>query len=455
MNANQEVLLGLSARDLIAASAVLVVLIVGDLLLRWLLGRRARAADRHASLDLANPGGSRPWAAPMLRSLAGPATLLLWTYGVHFALTDVVPADWFSTRHEQVLAIAHWVRGLLTLAALLWLLGRAGRIVERQLSASLATSHTGWNYRLLPLLVRALRLALPFIAAMLAIPMMRLSPELQNLAQNLLTVGLIGALAYLLMQLVGVMTELLLSRYRLDTADNLHARGVHTQVTVLRKLAVAVIFLFALASMLMVFDSVRRLGTAMLASAGIASVIIGFAAQKSLATLLAGFQIAMTQPIRVDDVVIVEGEWGRIEEIALTYVVVKIWDERRLVVPITYFIEKPFQNWTRNSSELLGTVFLYMDYTVPLADLRAEFDRVVTASPLWDGRVKIVQVTDAKERTLELRCLVSTRDAPQGFDLRCEVREKLVDWLQRNHPGALPKERVEGWGPWDEAPRPA
>jgi small-conductance mechanosensitive channel len=203
-----------------------------------------------------------------------------------------------------------------------------------------------------------------------------------------------------------------------------------------------VITVFGLASMLMVFESVRQFGTAIIASAGVAGIIVGFAAQKSIATLLAGFQIAMTQPIRIDDVVIVENEWGRIEEITLTYVVVRIWDLRRLILPITYFIETPFQNWTRQSADILGTVFLHTDYNVPLDKLRSEFKRVLEASPLWDKKVCVLQVTDSNERTLEIRALASARDASAAWDLRCEVREKLVTYLQRNYPESLPRIRA-------------
>ena len=183
-----------------------------------------------------------------------------------------------------------------------------------------------------------------------------------------------------------------LRQHRLDVSDNLQARSIYTQVVVLKKVALTIIGIFTLASMLMVFDSVRQFGASILASAGIAGIVIGFAAQRSIATLLAGFQIALTQPIRVDDVVIVENEWGRIEDITLTYVVVRIWDLRRLVVPITYFIEQPFQNWTRSSSDILGTVFLYVDYSVPLDALRAELTRLLKASRYWDGKVNVLQV---------------------------------------------------------------
>jgi small-conductance mechanosensitive channel len=225
--------------------------------------------------------------------------------------------------------------------------------------------------------------------------------------------------------------------------DNLEARKIYTQVKVLKKIAVVVIVVFTTASMLMVFDSVRQLGTSILASAGVVGIIIGFAAQRSIATVLAGFQIAMTQPIRLDDVVIVEDEWGRIEEITLTYVVVRIWDLRRLIVPINYFTEKPFQNWTRVSADLLGTVYLYCDYALPVEAVRAELQRLLQASPLWDGKVANVQVTDATEKALQLRALMSASDASKLWDLRCAVREQLLGFLQRKYPDSLPRLRAE------------
>lgn len=210
----------------------------------------------------------------------------------------------------------------------------------------------------------------------------------------------------------------------------------------LRKIVTSIVALIAIASMLMVFESVRHFGTAIIASAGVAGIILGFAAQKSIATLLAGVQIALTQPIRIDDVVIVEGEWGRIEEITLTYVVVCIWDWRRLVLPISYFIEKPFQNWTRTSAEIIGSVFLYVDYSVPLQPLRAELQRILNNSTLWDRKVSVLQVTDSKQHTVEIRVLVSARDAGTSWDLRCEVREQLIAYLQKHHPESLPRLRT-------------
>jgi small-conductance mechanosensitive channel len=192
----------------------------------------------------------------------------------------------------------------------------------------------------------------------------------------------------------------------------------------------------------MVFPKGQQIGKTLLASAGIIGIVVGMSAQKTITTVIAGLQIAFTQPIRLDDVVIVESEWGRIEEITLTYVVVRIWDQRRLIVPVTYFIEKPFQNWTRTTAELLGTVFLYTDYTVPVDAVRQTLQDILGKSPLWDRRVCVLQVTNATEKTMELRALMSTANASDGWDLRCQVREQLLTYIQKQHPEALPRTRA-------------
>jgi small-conductance mechanosensitive channel len=228
-----------------------------------------------------------------------------------------------------------------------------------------------------------------------------------------------------------------------NVSDNLRARAIHTQFGIVRKIAIVVIGVFALATVLMSFEEFRQLGAGILASAGLAGLVIGFAAQKTLGNLLAGIQIAITQPIRIDDVVVVEGEWGRIEEITLTYVVVRIWDLRRLVLPIGYFLEQPFQNWTRVSADVLGTVYLVVDYTVPVDEIRAQLERIVRESNLWDRKVCGVQVTGASEHGIEVRALVSAADSSKAWDLRCEVREKLIAFLQQNYPGSLPRVRAE------------
>jgi small-conductance mechanosensitive channel len=249
--------------------------------------------------------------------------------------------------------------------------------------------------------------------------------------------------SWFLIRLVNIFKTLILSRYEISTEDNLEARRITTQLDVIQRVLGFLIILVAVSSILMTFDKVRQIGISILASAGIAGIIIGFAAQRSLATLIAGIQIAITQPIRIDDVVIVENEWGWIEEITLTYVVVRIWDQRRLIAPITYFIERPFQNWTRKTAELLGTVFIYADYRVPVDELRKELEMIVAETPLWDKRVAMMQVTNATEKTVELRALVSAENASNAWELRCYVREKLISFLQQNYPESLPLVRVE------------
>jgi small-conductance mechanosensitive channel len=254
---------------------------------------------------------------------------------------------------------------------------------------------------------------------------------------------LIAAIAWLLIKSMSILQEYITKQYEVDVKDNLKARKIHTQFRVLKRLGTIIICIITLALILMTFPKIRQLGTTILASAGIIGIVIGFAAQKTIGTFIAGLQIAFTQPIRVDDVVIVENEWGRIEEITLTYVVVRIWDLRRLIVPITYFIEKPFQNWTRVTADILGTVYLYVDYTVPFDSIRKELQRILDVSDLWDKKVCVLQVTNTTDRTVELRALMSAPDASTAWSLRCEVREKLVDFIQKKYPNALPRLRAE------------
>ena len=197
-----------------------------------------------------------------------------------------------------------------------------------------------------------------------------------------------------------------------------------------------------LAMVLMTFPGARQVGASLLASAGVVGLVAGIAARPVFSNMIAGLQIALAQPFRIDDVLIIEGEWGRVEEITGTYVVLKIWDERRLIIPLQWFIEHPFQNWTRTSSEILGTVFLYADYALPLEPLRAEFQRVLETAPEWDQRVSVLQLTDVTERTIQIRVLVSARSSGLAFDLRCRVREALVTFIQREYPDCLPQVRA-------------
>ncbi len=280
--------------------------------------------------------------------------------------------------------------------------------------------------------------------AELALPLAVLPAAWDRAAlQHVLLVANIFVLGWLAAASVYIGGDLINHHYTIDNPDNFYARKIQTQIVVIRRLLSGFIALLSLAFILMTFPSIRNLGAGLFASAGVLGLIAGMAARPVLSNVIAGLQIALTQPIRIDDVVIVEDEWGWIEEIHGTYVVVRIWDLRRLVVPISYFIEKPFQNWTRRTADILGTVFFYVDYTVPVAAVREELHRVLAASGLWDGKVWNLQVTNTSERAVELRALMSAPNSPQAWDLRCHVRERLLAYLQREFPESLPKARLE------------
>ena len=293
------------------------------------------------------------------------------------------------------------------------------------------------------------RFVVPFLILLLALfiryilPYLTFLPEeLHILFQTISRILVIAAFTWGVIGLIRVAKNNFLKKYDISEADNLRYRKLHTQYNVLEKIVVFIVILIAIGFTLMLFENVRNIGISLFASAGIAGLVIGLAAQKALGTILAGFQIAITQPIRLDDVVIVENEWGWIEEINLTYVVIRIWDKRRLVVPTTYFLETPFQNWTRVSADILGTVFIYTDYTMPVAALRDELTRLLHTHPNWDRQVNVLQVTDAREHTLELRALMSAETSPKAWELRVFIREKLVEFIQREYPHCLPRTRV-------------
>ncbi|PWJ59280.1 small-conductance mechanosensitive channel [Dyadobacter jejuensis] len=257
-------------------------------------------------------------------------------------------------------------------------------------------------------------------------------------------VALIAVSTWLAIRIVIIIEKYLIQKLDFENEDNLHARRLFTKIKFIKRMVVIIMIIIGISVLLMSFESVRQYGVGILTSAGIVSVIIGFAAQKSLANLLAGIQIAFTQPIKIDDVVIVEGEWGRIEEINLTYVVVNIWDMRRLVLPITYFVDKPFQNWTRNDSALIGTAFFRLHFKTDVPTLRNQLHIILKETPLWDGKVWALQVTDTKDQYMEVRAIMSSRNSSLTFDLRCHVREKLIEFIVQNMPEAMPKFFLEG-----------
>jgi small-conductance mechanosensitive channel len=264
-----------------------------------------------------------------------------------------------------------------------------------------------------------------------------------NILLHINTILLIFSITWISIQFIKAGTYYLQNKLDLNASDNLYARKSLTQIKVFKGIANTLIIIISIAICLLTFKQVRSIGISLLTSAGIFGIIIGFAAQKSIGMILAGIQIAITQPIRLDDVVIVEGEWGRIEEITLTYVVVKIWDERRLVMPVNSFLDKPFQNWTRTNSAITGTVFLYVDYSFPVDTIRKILPDMLIDNNDWDGRIINVQVTNTTERSKEIRILLSSTDASKNWDLRAAIREQLIDFINLNYPESFVRLRIE------------
>jgi len=290
------------------------------------------------------------------------------------------------------------------------------------------------------------RWVFPLLAVLTVLPSLSFLPLVMSFLEHVTGIGLIAAIAWFVLLLIDVISDLLGERYRIDVADNLVARRVHTQFQMLRRILMVLVAIVTLSIMLMTFPEIRQVGVSLLASAGLATLVVGMAMKGTLSNLIAGLQIAFTQPFRLEDVVVIEGEWGWIEEIGTMYVVVRIWDLRRLVLPLSYFLDHPFQNWTHSSSQILGNTIFYADYTVPVEELRTELRRICESTKLWRGEVCALQVTDATERTVQLRALMDANNSSDAWDLRCLVRERLIEYLQKNHPESLPRLRGEVTG---------
>ncbi|WP_439815967.1 mechanosensitive ion channel family protein [Zavarzinia sp. CC-PAN008] len=270
-----------------------------------------------------------------------------------------------------------------------------------------------------------------------------LSPVQAGALRHVMLVCFIGLVGWAAISALHIWTTLYMRRFKLDTEDNLLARKHVTQTRILRRVMDIVIVVITVAIALMTFEAVREVGVTLLAAGGAAGIVVGLALQPLLKNLIAGIQLAITQPIRIDDALLIEGEWGRVEEITSTYVVIRCWDWRRLIVPLARFIEEPFQNWTRENASLIGTVMIYVDYSAPVSVLRAKLEELAKASPLWDGQVVNLAVTDFRETTMEIRMLVSAANAGSAFDLRCEMRERMIAFLQQAYPQSLPRRRLE------------
>ena len=366
-------------------------------------------------------------------------SLWLWACGLYTA------AAWWAhpwLDPDSRLFAPAWqgrVLGSITLLCAMSLVGRLLSLANLRLRSLAVAEASHWERLLGVIVVESLSIGLPLTAAYTLLPLLALSPAVDRDARRWLAVAFIAAVGFAVSRLINLAADKVTLRHEDPVyAQNLQARTLFTQVSVLRKIALLFVAFLTLASALMLFPSVRQLGTSLLASAGVLGVVAGVASQRALANFVAGFLIAVTQPILIDDAVTVEGEFGRVEEITLTYVVVRLWNQRRLVLPISYFLEKPFQNWTRLCAQTTGVVVLTVDYRTPLAPLEREFERLLAAEPLWDGGSKGFHVTGALEHGMEVRLLVSAAEPDRLFDLRCAVRRGLIEFLVREHPQALP-----------------
>lgn len=351
------------------------------------------------------------------------------------------PESVFADLADRAGAMPTWVVSLLILAVAVMLALALHAAIESMARSLLRARDAFWP-SLLTRTRRPARLALVAIALATAAPFAPLSPAQAALFQHGMLIAIIVLIGWMSMVALDIAATLYVRGLRLDVEDNLIARKHVTQVRILRRVGATIIGLITVAMALMTISGVRQWGVSLLAAGGAAGIIVGLALQPLLTNLIAGLQIALTQPIRIDDAVIVEGEWGRVEEINATFVVVRLWDLRRMVLPLTYFIQTPFQNWTRDSAALIGTAMLYVDYAAPVEAMRARLEAIVKSTPLWDGKVVALQVTDLRERVMEIRCLAGARNAPQAFDLRCLVREQMIAFLKAEHPEALPRDRM-------------
>jgi small-conductance mechanosensitive channel len=435
---NTKIMFGITWLKLIAC-LILLISVVG-------VERAVRALLRYLQDKIKMRGTPGLWNRTTLETISKPLSLAVLVYGFYGALSPLY--EHFETKNggNAILGIAKYAADIGGSLAVVWFIYLFARLIYAEM-IKWSASHRSIGVQALNSFLQDCRSPLKLLLSLMLIR--TLFPILENfhglsiIFQNVFGLLLIGDIAWMIVQGTSAIEEIFLKRYRIDVKDNLHARTILTQVRFMKRLLIVMVTVLAVASMLMLFEKVRQFGTSILASAGIMGLVVGLAAQRTIANLLVGVQIALTQPIRIDDVVIIENEWGKIEEIASTFAVVRIWDSRRLIVPLTYFTEKPFQNWTRTSADLLGTVYIYVDYSIPVEEIRRELYRILNTSMLWDGKTWCLQVTNTTEKTIELRAMMSAADAPLLWDLKCAVREQLIAFIQQSYPNGLPKIRTD------------
>lgn len=425
-------------------TGLLLVTVLSVYLVRHVLRRATRQMHREA------PNEERHLLAELVHCAIGPVTLLAWYYAGYAALRLMAQSPWLPRDYEWLDGMVMHLANLGVFAAFLWFFYAATTVLDVRLRRVAAHTKGKMDDVFYPLLGTALRVTVPILAVFLLLRLWPLSDVGMAVAQKLLAVALIAAVTWTLRRAVLLVDEAVLGTDRAGADVTVSQRALFTRVRMLRRVALVLISVFAFAAVLMLFEEVRDVGRSILASAGIAGIVLGIAAQRSLGNLLAGIQIAVTQPIRLGDQVLVEGDVGNVEEITLTYVVVRVWDQRRIVLPISYFIEKPFQNWTRVSTNMLSPLTMRVDFSLPLEGVRAYLRREVEKSAFWDRKVFGLQVTNSDDRSMEIRVLASAPDSGASFNLQCELREKAIDYIRRHHPDCLPKirseqRRVDGW----------
>jgi small-conductance mechanosensitive channel len=425
---------GITWLKLLASALLLVVFIV----IERTLSARLKATARKIPVENKSALSKKV----LLEAITSPLSFLILVYGAYASISPLFKHFQDTKGRNVVHDVAENMADLGGTLAVVWLIYRLIRAVDALMQSRLTESP-----RLVHILIRRCRGPVQILIMLVVIrsllPVVAGVPHLYSILTNLLSLVFIGTVAWLITQAVYVASDHFLVVARLKGRNPYYVRKIETQIQFLRRLTVTLIILVGVATGMMVFDKVRQLGTSILASAGIAGVIVGFSAQRTLANLLVGLQIAITQPIRIGDLVTVENETGTIQEINSTFAIVQTWDQRRLIIPLTYFTEKLFQNLTLSSSELLGTVALFVDYSVPVEVIRQELHRIVQESSYWDQRTWALNVANLKENSVELTALVSAQDSGKLGSLRGEVREKLLAFLQINFPQGLPRVRAE------------
>lgn len=417
----------------VSSFSLISILLLSTLVIYFIIKRKIFS-------DISNKAFKR-WLGIVFIAAKTPLILLTLSYIAYLALIPFFPLLSSNGQTYTVDAYFKYLLLIVKLAAFFWFIFRLVKLINGELIKIANKTQSKSGAIIAQFLSRNLKYVVSLITLNIVIPILPIQDDIRYYILKLLQLFLIGVISWICLELVSAFEKTILEKYQITAQDNLLARKVYTQTKVFKKLATVMILFFTITAILMTFESVRQYGTSLLASAGVLTAITGFAAQRSIAGLVAGLQIAISQPIRIDDAVLVENEFGFIEEISLTYVVIRLWDWRRLIVPINYFIEKPFQNWTRHSTNLIGVIFLYVDYTFPVDELRAELKRILDESELWDGKVAVIHVSDSKPEAMELRILASATNAPNTWDLRCEIREKLIAFIQKNYPQCLPKRR--------------